>query len=108
MLHGTPADAILTNTTETEVIAAQGVNSHIYIHKIILSNQDSTDTFVDFNDSTTTRLRKLANPAGLGATYSFNERPVRLDSNEPLNAQQSASVNPCNITVVYTVGSPAA
>lgn len=98
----TPAKASVTTDALTELIPAQGARSFINVHAISMSNEDSTNTFVDFYDGATVKAPKLAVPAGLGHSLDV-KKPWRLAENTALSFKASVAVTTLNVTVWYDV-----
>lgn len=89
--------ATLTDTNNTEIIAAQGAGSRLYISSIAITNTSSTAVRVDIKDGTTVKLSFYVAAAGGGASHSM-PTPLRLTANTALNAAMSASVTDVRVS----------
>ena len=88
-----------TGTSDTEVIAAQGVGVRIYVTSLIISNSSSTDTEVDIKSGTTIKLTVPAPNKG-GAVIDLSESPLKLAANEALNFASVAGVTTMKVSAV--------
>lgn len=95
LLDGT---ASATDTSDTEVIAAQGAGFRVWLTALIVSNESATNAAVLIKSAATTRLRVPA-PANSGAVINFDP-PVRLGDNEAFNFASSASVTTMHVSAV--------
>lgn len=78
--------ADITGTTDTAVIAAQGVGLRIYVTQITITNSHATvGTWVNIKDGTSALYTVFAAAAGGGATITLPV-PLRLTANTALNA----------------------
>jgi hypothetical protein len=80
------ATAVITDTTRTAVIAAQGAGVKLYITQILVTNSDATvGTVVNIEDDTTTIYSGYAAAAGGGFSCTFPV-PLVITANKALNA----------------------
>jgi hypothetical protein len=100
--YTTPAKVTVTTDTLTEVVAAQGARSFVNVYAILMSNEDSTATFVDIYEGASVILPKMAVPAGLGNNIKL-DKPIRLAENTSLSIKASVAVTSLNVGVVYDV-----
>lgn len=82
--------ASATNTSDTQVIAAQGAGVRIYVTTLILANSSSTNITVTIKSAATARL-VVPVPANGGAVVPL-PKPLRLAANEALNFAASSGV----------------
>jgi len=87
-----------TGTSNTEIIAAQGANTRVYVTSLIISNSSDTTTEVNIKSASTTLITVPA-PAGGGAVIQL-PTPLRLTSNEALNFASAASVTTMRVSAV--------
>jgi hypothetical protein len=80
LLNGT---ASATTTSDTQVIAAQGVDVKIHVTDIIIANSSATNTQVDIKDGGTIKLTYPAPSTG-GAVHRLGT-PLAISLNSPLN-----------------------
>lgn len=77
--------AAVIGTTDTAIIAAQGVGVRIYVSTICVTNSHATvDTLTEIKDSVTVIWRVFAKSAGGGYCVNF-ANPIRLAANTALN-----------------------
>lgn len=79
-----------TGTSNTEVIAAQGGSTRIYLTTLIIHNSSSTNTLVNIKDGTTTKL-VIPAPANGGAVVKLDP-PLRGTANTALNFASGSGV----------------
>lgn len=97
--------AAITGTSDTAVIAAQGVGVRICVTSLMVTNSHATvGTVVEIKDNTTVVWRGYAAPAGGGFAIAF-PKPLRLAANVALNA---ANVTTGSNTYVAAAGYKAA
>lgn len=85
-----------TDTSNTELIAAQGAAVKIHVTDVTVSNSSSTDTEVHLKDGTTT-IWTFPAPGTSGATHRF-ETPLALTLNAALNFASAASVTTMTVS----------
>lgn len=90
--------AVATDTSNTQVIAAQGPGVRIYVTTLIVSNSSDTYTEVDIKSDTSARLTIPA-PQKSGAIISLS-RPLRLDANQALNFAARSGVSSITVSAV--------
>lgn len=90
--------ASATDTSNTQVIAAQGAGIRIYVTTLIVYNASATDTYVNIKDGTTTKLVVPA-PKNSGAVVPLPV-PLRLTGNTALNFACGASVTTMHVSGV--------
>jgi hypothetical protein len=77
--------AAITDTTRTQVIAAQGAGIRIYITHILVTNShDTVGTLVKIEDDTTEIYSGYAAPVGGGFSITLPV-PLKLTANKALN-----------------------
>ncbi len=85
-----------TDTSTTEIIAAQGSGYRVYLTDLIISNSSSTATEVAIKSGSTT-IATVPAPATGGALHTFRT-PMRLGDNEALNFAAVAGVSTITVT----------
>lgn len=92
VLHGClPEDSLsgvtaaITNTADTQLVAAQGAGVRAYLKTIVISNSHATvDTVVEVKDGTTVKARLYAAADGGGGAWIFDP-PLRGTANTAWN-----------------------
>ncbi len=80
------ASALITDTSDTAVIAAQGAGVRTYVTTIVVANSDATvGTLVAIKDGTTIKMYVPAAPAYGGAIITL-PKPLRGSANTAWNA----------------------
>lgn len=98
MVSGTTA--VVTDTTRTSIIAAQGAGVRLYITSLIVTNGDATvGTFVKIEDDTTVILQGYAAAAGGGFALTF-PTPLRLTANKALQFECVTTSAEVTVTAV--------
>lgn len=101
---GTPLDgtASATDTSDTQVIAAQGAAVRIHVTDIIISNSSATNTEVVIKSGSTARLTYPAPTKG-GAVHQL-QTPLVLTANEALNFAAVAGVTTIKVSALGYAG----
>lgn len=86
----TPATQTLSNTADTELVAAPGSGISLYVHSIVISNGSPTFTRIDIRESTTVKWSLYLAPNGGGAVITL-DRPWKLAANTNLKVQLGTS-----------------
>lgn len=81
-----------TNTSDTEVIAAQGAGVRIYVTALIILNTSATDTHVIIKDGSTEKMRVPAPADNAGAIVPL-PTPLQLTANTALNFAAASGVS---------------
>jgi len=91
--------ATATDTSNTQVIAAQGAGIKIHVTTLVISNSSSSNTEVHIKSGTTTKLTVPA-PATGGAVMGQIEPPLVLNANEALNFAAAAGVTTMTVSAI--------
>lgn len=88
-----------TDTSNKELIAAQGAGVRIYVTTLVISNSSASNTEVDIKDGTTI-LMTVPAPSTGGAIIDMGESPLKLSANTALNYASVAGVTTMKVSAV--------
>ena len=98
------ANATLTATTDTQIVAAPGAGVSVYITHLVVQNITTTATTVNVKQGTTTVLSFLLQTQGASQVIAFPERrDFKLTANTALNLQ-ATTANAITYSVGYFTG----
>ena len=98
------ANATLTATTDTQIVAAPGAGVSVYITHLVVQNITTTATTVNVKQGTTTVLSFLLQTQGASQVIAFPQRrDFKLTANTALNLQ-ATTANAITYSVGYFTG----
>ena len=98
------ANATLTATTDTQIVAAPGAGVSVYITHLVVQNITTTATTVNVKQGTTTVLSFLLQTQGASQVIAFPQRrDFKLTANTALNLQ-ATTANSITYSVGYFTG----